>query len=125
MKQAGKCTARSWLRSCSRTTSRFAPEISSARERSGSVSRFNGREAYAVALSLVTFSALISAQNSQTDATRFFDDRVEPILSKRCLGCHNEELKDGGISFLDRDTLLKGGRRGPAIVPGKPEESGL
>ena len=55
----------------------------------------------------------------------FFDQRVEPILGKRCVGCHNEELKDGGISFMDRDSLLKGGSRGPAIVPGKPDSSVL
>jgi Planctomycete cytochrome C len=56
---------------------------------------------------------------------RYFDTRVAPILSKRCLGCHNNDLNDGGISFQDRDTLLKGGGRGPAVVPGKPEESVL
>jgi hypothetical protein len=55
----------------------------------------------------------------------FFDTRVAPILTKRCLGCHNEELKNGNISFLDRDSLLTGGSRGPAIVPGKPEASVL
>lgn len=62
--------------------------------------------------------------SSKTDA-RFFDDRVAPILTKRCLGCHNQELNDGGISFLDRQTLLKGGSRGPAVVPGQPEASVL
>ena len=56
---------------------------------------------------------------------RFFDKRVAPILTRRCLGCHNQQLKNGGISFLDRDSLLRGGRRGPAIVPGKPGESVL
>ncbi|MES1257261.1 MAG: c-type cytochrome domain-containing protein [Acidobacteriota bacterium] len=56
---------------------------------------------------------------------RFFDQRVAPILTRRCLGCHNEELKNGGISFLDRESLLKGGSRGPAIVPGKPEASAM
>lgn len=56
---------------------------------------------------------------------RFFDARVAPILMRRCLGCHNQELTNGGISFLDRDSLLRGGKRGPAIVPGKPESSVL
>jgi len=56
---------------------------------------------------------------------RFFDNRVAPILSRRCLGCHNEELKNGNISFLDRDSLLHGGSRGPAIVPGNPQQSFL
>jgi hypothetical protein len=55
----------------------------------------------------------------------FFDSRVAPILKKRCLPCHNDELKNGNISFLDRSSLLKGGVRGPAIVPGRPEESVL
>jgi hypothetical protein len=55
----------------------------------------------------------------------FFDTHVAPILTKRCLGCHNGELKNGNISFLDRDSLLADGKRGPAIVPGKPEASVL
>lgn len=55
---------------------------------------------------------------------RFFDKRVAPILTKRCLACHNDQLKNGDISFLDPDSLLvRRGSRGPAIVPGKPEES--
>ena len=53
----------------------------------------------------------------------FFDTRVAPILTKRCLGCHNQELKNGNISFLDRNSLLVSGNRGSAIVPGKPEAS--
>jgi hypothetical protein len=60
---------------------------------------------------------------AQNPDARFFDERVEPILRNRCLACHNEQLKDGGISFLDRESLLKRGRRGAAVVPGKPGES--
>ena len=56
---------------------------------------------------------------------QFFDTRIAPILSKRCLGCHNDELNDGNISFQNRETLLKGGSHGPAIVPGDPEKSVL
>lgn len=51
------------------------------------------------------------------------DPRVFAILQKRCVPCHNAELRNGGISFLDRASLLKGGSRGPAIVPGRPEGS--
>ncbi|HEV8148453.1 MAG TPA: c-type cytochrome domain-containing protein [Bryobacteraceae bacterium] len=45
------------------------------------------------------------------------------ILKKRCLPCHNEELKNGGLSFADRESALRGGGRGPAIVPGRPDAS--
>jgi hypothetical protein len=62
-------------------------------------------------------AALIASAES---VDRYFDKRVAPILTKRCLGCHNEELKNGGISFLDRESLLKS-----AIVPGSPETSKL
>ena len=67
------------------------------------------------------FSGLAAGQSPPN----FFDEHVEPILGRRCVGCHNEELKDGGISFMDRESLLRGGSRGPAIVPGKPESSVL
>jgi hypothetical protein len=55
----------------------------------------------------------------------FFDTRVAPILSAHCAACHNNVLKNGGVSFLDRDGLLKGGTLGPTIVPGKPAASML
>lgn len=74
---------------------------------------------------LVVAVALPSPQDLQArrNPERFFDERVAPILTRRCLGCHNDQLKNAEISFQDRDTLLKGGGRGPAIVPGKPEMS--
>lgn len=53
------------------------------------------------------------------DDARFFDRKVAPILTKRCLGCHSNELNDGGLSFEDRDTLF----RKRVVVPGKPGES--
>ena len=71
----------------------------------------------------IAVSSVAAAAERPDSAARFFDKRVEPVLRKRCLGCHNEELKDGNISFLDRDSLLKGGNRGPSIVPGRPEAS--
>ena len=66
----------------------------------------------------------VAAAASEKNAA-FFDKRVAPILTRRCLGCHNNELNDGNISFLDRASLLKGGSRGPAVVPGKPASSVL
>jgi hypothetical protein len=71
---------------------------------------------------VLAFTGVAAGQNP---AALFFDERVEPILGRRCVGCHNDELKDGGISFMDRDSLLKGGGRGPAIVPGEPGRSVL
>jgi hypothetical protein len=59
----------------------------------------------------------------QRKDSRFFDERVAPIPEKRCLPCHNEDLKNANISFLDRDSLLSGGTFGPALDPGRPDRS--
>jgi hypothetical protein len=70
-------------------------------------------------------AAFAAAVFARSKPERFFDTRVAPILTRRCLGCHNRDLKNGGISFLDRESLLQGGQRGPAVVPGSPERSVL
>ena len=71
-------------------------------------------------LAAVAFAAMAADRER-----KFFDTRVAPILTRRCLPCHNRELNNGGISFQDPESLLKGGRRGAAIVPGKPDRSVL
>ncbi|HVV45609.1 MAG TPA: hypothetical protein VHC72_10395 [Bryobacteraceae bacterium] len=43
---------------------------------------------------------------------RFFDERVAPILEKRCLPCHNDELNNGNISFQNRESLCMAARMG-------------
>lgn len=58
--------------------------------------------------------------------SQFFDDKVAPILLKNCMGCHNADIDDGHVSFEDRTTLFKPRKeKGPAILPGKPEQSPL
>ncbi len=71
---------------------------------------------------LTALLAPVLAASDKADQ-KFFDSKVAPILTKRCLPCHDTGLDNGGISFRDRSSLLKGGKRGPSIVPGKPEAS--
>ena len=52
-----------------------------------------------------------------------FDRDVLPLLAAECLGCHNEELQTAGLVLDSRETMLKGGGRGAAIVPGEPGAS--
>ena len=44
------------------------------------------------------------------------------ILNQRCLPCHGDSAMSG-LSVLTRDQLVKGGTRGAAIQPGKPDAS--
>ena len=47
---------------------------------------------------------------------------VRPVLAANCYDCHADE-RMGGLRLDSREGLLKGGKSGPAIVPGDPEKS--
>jgi mono/diheme cytochrome c family protein len=51
-----------------------------------------------------------------------FDD-VQPVLLVRCAICHGLRRQEGGLDLHDYAAIRKGGKSGPAIVPGQPHES--
>ena len=48
---------------------------------------------------------------------------VGAILVDRCVSCHGQDQKKGGLDLSRRATALEGGKSGTAIVPGSPDES--
>ena len=52
----------------------------------------------------------------------FFRDRVAPIFEKHCLRCHGQKI-EGRLSLLSAEKFSAGGESGPAVEPGKPDES--
>src|SRR6476661_1079321 len=51
-----------------------------------------------------------------------FEMQVRPILARNCFACHTSSAL-GGLRLDSREGLLKGGKSGPAIVPGKASDS--
>ena len=51
------------------------------------------------------------------------EHEVLPIFQMRCTGCHGKRRQEGGLDLRTQASRLKGGKSGPALVPGKPEES--
>lgn len=49
--------------------------------------------------------------------------QVKPIFEKRCLECHSEEKRKGGLSLASYGDALDGGRNGAAIRPGSSATS--
>lgn len=47
----------------------------------------------------------------------FFEKRVRPLLLENCTHCHGAEQQEGGLRLDSRNALLKGGDRGPAVIP--------
>src|SRR5688500_13389593 len=56
------------------------------------------------------------------DPREDFENRVRPLLAKNCYACHRQTAM-GGLRLDSREAILKGGATGPAVVPGKPDES--
>jgi mono/diheme cytochrome c family protein len=55
----------------------------------------------------------------------FFEKQVRPILAARCHQCHGPEKQESNLRLDSAPTALAGGVYGPAVVPGKPDESML
>src|ERR1700753_323157 len=70
------------------------------------------------ALSL--FSAIcLTAQTNQ----EIFDQRIAPLLKKNCAPCHGAANASAGLSVASFDSVLTGGKHGPALTPGDAKES--
>ncbi|MEM7308255.1 MAG: DUF1553 domain-containing protein [Planctomycetota bacterium] len=56
---------------------------------------------------------------------RFFEDRIRPGLAQHCFPCHGPKVPapQSGLRMSGRSALLVGGTRGPALVPGDPDQS--
>jgi WD40 repeat protein len=52
-----------------------------------------------------------------------YEKEVEPIFYKKCIACHSGSVKEGKLDISSYEGLVKGGKRGTAIVPGKGGES--
>ena len=68
--------------------------------------------------------AVVRAEPLRAASSPSFTD-VAPILQKNCLACHSSASKMGGFVMESYDLLMKGGKDGPAIAPGKSEQSRL
>jgi hypothetical protein len=72
---------------------------------------------------LVPLLPLLSVIGGAQSPEAVFEKSVRPLLISKCSGCHAGAAPAGGLSLDSRAALLKGGGRGPAVVPGNAAES--
>src|SRR5688572_5973413 len=48
---------------------------------------------------------------------------VKPLLRQKCFACHGAARQKAGLRLDAAALILKGTRRGPVVIPGKPDES--
>src|SRR6266566_2986400 len=70
-------------------------------------------------------AALAPSTVEAQDGVEFFQQKIRPIFSSRCQGCHNDTLKFSGLSLDSAEGLRTGGLHGPVVVSGNPEASRL
>ena len=57
------------------------------------------------------------------DAPTVTELDVLPIIQASCFACHGKRKQEGGLDLRTQADRLRGGVSGPALVPGKPEDS--
>jgi cytochrome c553 len=65
-----------------------------------------------------TLSPAASDSKPDSKSIEFFEKQIRPVLVSRCVSCHGPAQQFSSLRVDSRDALLKGGNRGPAIVPG-------
>jgi len=68
---------------------------------------------------------LLCAQDTKADSQtlELFEKQVRPVLASSCFSCHGPAQQFSSLRLDSREHILRGGKRGPAIVPGKAAES--
>jgi WD40 repeat protein len=85
---------------------------------------------------LAVLPALASAQEKKTKSVApiavvklerstpvLYDKEIEPILVNKCAVCHSDNIKEGKLDLGSYEGLMKGGKRGGAVMPGKSADS--
>ncbi|MFM7867356.1 MAG: c-type cytochrome domain-containing protein, partial [Planctomycetaceae bacterium] len=68
-------------------------------------------------------TASVRADDFSQQQLEIFEKRIRPLLAEHCLQCHGPEKQEGGFNLVTRESLIKGGDSGSALVAGKPNES--
>ena len=66
---------------------------------------------------------LLSATTALAEDHALFESKVRPVLVEHCYECHSGEKTKGGLALDTKQGWQKGGDSGPAITPGKPDDS--
>jgi len=79
---------------------------------------------YAAGLMVISvFASSKQALAETPEKIAYFEAKVRPLLLAKCIECHGDQKQKGGLRLDNRAAWFKGGELGPAIVPGKPDES--
>jgi hypothetical protein len=76
------------------------------------------------AVALLPACMILNVTQLSNEPVDFVSD-VKPILESRCLECHHSRYVFAGLNLETKKLAMKGGRSGPVIVPGAPQQEPL
>jgi hypothetical protein len=79
-----------------------------------------------IALLLLGAAELSAVQTAADSADiAFFERHIRPLLAEHCLECHSVQSgkRKGGLLLDSPEGIAQGGDSGPALIPGKPDDS--
>jgi mono/diheme cytochrome c family protein len=72
---------------------------------------------------LLFLLAALTLTAADTQGIEFFEKQVRPLLAQHCYACHGPSQQFSSLRLDSREGMLKGGNRGPAVVPSDPAAS--
>lgn len=70
--------------------------------------------------------ASISLANSKSptpESLNFFEAKIRPVLARHCYDCHGPDEQSSDLRLDTAEGIFRGGKAGPAVVAGDPEQS--
>jgi hypothetical protein len=69
------------------------------------------------------WAILVIATLHRACAAVDYATQIRPLLQERCFSCHGALKQKSNLRLDTVELMLRGGKSGPALVPGKPESS--
>jgi Protein of unknown function (DUF1549)/Protein of unknown function (DUF1553)/Planctomycete cytochrome C len=84
------------------------------------------KQAHAAALAVLAglgASVAVAAESASGD--KLWSAHIEPLLKEHCVECHSPAKPKSGLDLTSLQSILRGGDRGAAVIPGRADESNL
>jgi mono/diheme cytochrome c family protein len=62
-------------------------------------------------------------RSPQTNVAAVTQHDIIPLMLRHCSACHGASRQEAGLRLTSRAAMLKGGKSGPSLVPGRPDQS--
>jgi mono/diheme cytochrome c family protein len=76
-----------------------------------------------LAIGAIGAAFVLQHRGAAASDSDFFKEKVAPIFERNCVMCHGARVQRSGLDLRSEGTILKGGARGPAVVPGDAGKS--